>query len=106
MGKLVFLEIISSDTPCTLTVLSCNGQIIKRVTLNSFKSKICFCTKEQNLKLILACNNMSLYRKISVCKNNCIRLSFNTRRRNRVNCITLSDANYGFPVQKAILSFK
>jgi len=109
--KLVILNVFCVSKPCSLTIVSNNGNVIKKVTLKAINSKICFCTKEQSFKLIARYSNQTIYKTMCInnlrCQNIFVNFVFNSQLSQRISSeIKLLDANYGFPVTKAVLNFK
>ena len=109
--KLVKLNIFSSNTPYELTILAQNGQIIKQITIETNKSKICFHTKNCTIKLFARYNNETNYQTAHLSNRLCqscnVSFAFQSILRPiRPNIIKLSDATYGFPIAKAILNFR
>ncbi len=109
--KSVVLNILCFKTPCCLTIISDNGHIIKKTTLKYISSKICFCTNSKSIKLIARYNCKTIcktiYLSTSRCQNSFANLLFDTNPFNQsVKIIILLDANYGFPISKAIINFK
>lgn len=110
-SQFLCLNIFCSKTPCELTILTCNGFVIKRLTLNKSCSKVCVCTKEKNIKLQAKNESQTIYQEIKICnflfQNIFVSFGFHAILPARINTfITLHDKNYGFPVDKAILKFE
>ena len=104
--KKVFLKVYSSKTPCQISVLSCHGCPIKTETICSSFSEICFYTTSSLIFVNAKYNCQTICKKICLknccCQNVCVNFDFNEETE---QIITLSDANYGLPVENAILNF-
>lgn len=105
--KTVRLKVFCSNTPCQLTILSGNNSVIKTCTVSLCHSEICLRTAGGMLKIIARYQNQTICRIIYLrccwCQTVCTCFNFNAP--SLVN-ITLTDANYGFPVSNAILNFQ
>ena len=106
-GKIVILKIYCSNTPCQLTIFSCDNKIIKTCTLTSPCSEICFCTKGCFVKLLAQYQGQTLCQIINLhccfCEIAYVNLVFaNTYQIN----VSLRDENYGLPVPSANLNFQ
>ncbi len=109
--KSVTLNVCCSKIPCNLLIISANGHIIQKKLINSFKSKLYFCTRDCEIKVIAKLKDKTFYK--TICLNNfkhqniCVNFTFNTVLSQKIlNTISLLDANYNFPISKAILNFK
>ena len=110
-NKKVNLNIYSSNIPYELTILSCDGRIIKNVIIQSTISKLCVCTGGCSIRLLASFNNQTIYQKILLgdCQSQSVFASFGFESNINpeiLNIITLTDATYGLPVANAILNFK
>ena len=109
--KSVTFVLICDKTPCKLIVKDKNC-VIKEITLNSYFSKICICTKSENLDFVANFNNITIYRTFCLDskRSQNIPANFYFRKshiRNKVELIILlNDENYGFPVRNGILQFE
>ena len=108
--KSVNINIKCYNTPCCLTVLTHDNKLIKKIILKSFSSRVCFCTKEQIIKIIISCGNKSIYQKIYLkCKKRqdifvILPISMSSLNVTFLK-IMLIDYNYGFPIKEASLNF-
>ena len=110
-NKLIFLNVCSFQIPCKIIILSPKNEFLEELTLKSFCSKINICTKGEILKLVAKHKNQTVYKTIYLsdfaCQNVFANFAFDKSFSNRIlRLITLKDANYGFDVLQAILSFK
>ena len=109
-AKKLCLDIYCSKFPCQLTILSCDGDL-KNVTIQSNISKFCFCTKSCAIRLLASHNGQTIHQTIYLtnllCQKNFVNFVFDrTILQISNNIITLTDANYGFPIANALLNFK
>ena len=109
--KRIKINVFCSKTPCLLTILSCDGKIIKKIKTKTKNTKICICTKERCVKLMAKYGNQIVFHKICVkgrlCQNVFVNFAFaNIFSQKVFNTIILSDKNYGLPVTIASLNFK
>lgn len=110
-NKKIKLNIFCSKMPFELTIMTCDGRIVKKETLYANYKTICVCTKFDCLKLFAKYKNQIVYKKICLsgcrCQNICVNFAFKKVFSKMVFClITLTDAVYGLPIQKALLQFK
>ena len=103
--KSVTLKVFCSKTPCQLTILDCNGVVIKTCTVNNFCSQICVCTTGHTLRLIAQYQSQTLCQIIHLCccRRQSIYVSLIFHMTNVF--LTLRDRNYGFPIANATLGF-
>ena len=111
MLKKVKINIFSSKECFELTIMSCDGRVIKNVVINSKASKICFCTRNDCVKLFAKHKNQIVCKKICLCNLRCqnifVNFVFNKIFSKMVfKTICLTDLNYGLPVHNATLCFK
>ena len=109
--KSVFININSFSKPSCLMIIDDDYNIIKKAKINSFCSKICICTKSHKLKLIASYSCQAIYKTICLnnfkCQNIFVNFKLNAISQQKAyNVITLLDANYGLPVENAILCFR
>ena len=108
--KFVVLNISCSKRPCQITILYDDGSCIKRHTITSKYTNICVYTKACSIKIIASYNQQVYYKTVYLnglwCQNIFVNFEFNAIFSQRVvNIITLNDANYGFPISRAMLKF-
>lgn len=109
--KKVELNISCSNTPFELTIMSCDGKVIKRKVLRTNCTSICVCTKECCIKLFAKYRNQIMCQKICLnnmsCQNIFVNFVFNNVFSKITNfTIILTDTVYGLPVKNALLHFK
>lgn len=107
----VELNIFCLYTPFSIEILSERGEFLKRVKISLNCSKICVRTSGKFIRLIARQGNLSEYKTIFLNDNGCqsvfVSFAFNSAfSRNSFGLVFLKDANYGFPVENAILNFK
>ena len=109
--KFVVLNISCSKRPCQITILYGDASCIKKHTITSKYTNICVYTKACSIKIIARYNEQIYYKTVYLnsfwCQNVFVNFEFNSIfSQTIVNIITLTDANYGFPISKALLNFK
>lgn len=108
-NKRVILNIFCSKIPCEIIILTANKKIIKKITLNSSNSTICFCTKGSSIKILAKYNGQTIYKTLRLlnrCQNISVNFVFNASFLQIFNyTFLLRDFNYGFPVLNAKLHF-
>lgn len=100
------LHIYSSRAPYQLTILTCNNQVLQKITVLSQCTKICLCTNDRHVKLIAQAGNQTLFRVINLCCNFFHHLWVDLYFPQSQVFITLNDANYGLPIANATLNFQ
>lgn len=108
-NRKVVLDIISSVTPYTLSII-CRNQSIEKRTINRHRTRICLCTECSKIRLITMIDNQIIRRDICLNKNKCQRVIVPLDfiifpPQEIVNNFTLLDSTYSMPVTSAILSF-
>ena len=105
--KSVSLHLFCSNTPAQVTIMDELGNVISRTTVSLCHNKICLRTSARTLIIMARYQNQVLYQAIRLCCCYCqtayARFIFNAPQQIRVN---LHDANYGFPISRAVLTFR
>ena len=104
------LDIFCPKMPYDLTIMVDDCFVIKKAKINNTCSKFCINTKNKKLKIFARYNKQivckTIYLNNNSCENICVNFLFNTKLFQRTfNTIFLCDANYGFPVLRAMLNF-
>ena len=110
-NKLVVLKILCFKKPCNITILDYFGKTLQKFTIKSTSSKICVCTRSCLIKLIAKHNGLTYFKTIHLnnckCQNVFLSFAFNTTfLQKTINVFMLNDANYGMPVNMALLNFR
>ena len=108
--KSVCLNIACFKTPYQLTILLDDCVVIENATIKQCFNTFCLQTNKKKLKIFAKYQNYTLCKEI--CLNGCrcqdiyASFLFSTKILQNSNVrITLSDANYGFPIARAMLNF-
>ena len=109
MNKKVILNIFSPKTPFELTILNCKNQVINKLTINSFSSKICVSTCDCCIIILAKYSDETIHRTIRLnrcpCQHQYISLNFISFPPIETPVsVTLTDENYNLPVLDAILT--
>ena len=110
MLKSVFLEISCPKNPYGLMILFDDCTFAKKININCYSSKFYFCTSTNKLKIVARYGNQTVFKTIYLgcepCQKVCAKFMFNTQIfQNVVGVISLTDANFGFPITNAVLKF-
>ena len=108
-AKKVFINIFCSRLPCQLTILSCDNKMITQAFLQTNESQIFVYVKGNRIKLIATYQNETIFQTISLANRFC-QIVYTTFAFSRIVnpsriLISLTDANYGFPIANATLNF-
>ena len=110
-SKSIIVNIFCKSKPCELTILAEDGHIIQKATIGTTKMKFVICTNDCIIKVIATHNDLTYYKTIFLgnckCQSIFVSFGFNTTISQKLHSVVvLSDANYGFPVARALLNFK
>ena len=108
--KTVKLNIFCSKTPFELTIMSCDGRVIKNRVIKTKCTTIYVHTRQRYIRLFAWYNNQTVYHKICLtnakCQNIFVNFAFKKVFSKMVfSIIKMTDSIYGLPVKSASFKF-